>query len=566
MAINSNNQEPYIYSKKSNDPKSGYYVMKLTTDYPSTEDLVLHLRGVRAENFYIYNGYGKLLETYTATEITKNYTSLLSELYLKPQSNTIYILASHNVGNKQIGVMEIPEMGTNADILAYTMENSRVRHAVAFFLLLLTAILMPMIYILANNPAKKTIYAVAIFTGLFGLWVMTDFPRHSFWIRNAFSSVHVAVLLLIFILSKNYMTCAFVNLNRYFLEKRISRKIADYVFVLTFLTGTLETILELIKFVSWNSHLFVVKEYVYFATNWIIIIGSILLLVLALYESYKGSVRAVILSIGLAVCLTTFFVSQATPILISHWGVIVLVTAISIILTNSFNEAHQKTKRYMGELRTKNDEMALLNLELDYAQTEMLLRLGSTVDVRSHETSLHVQRVSEYTRLIATTLGLTKSETEIIAKAATLHDIGKVGIPDGILNTPGKLSEAEYDEMKKHARMGFEMLNGSIVQMLDVAAIIALTHHERYDGNGYPEGLRGDDIPIQGLIVSAADVFDALLSERVYKKAWSLDEVMAYFEAERGKHFHPDVALAILENKEALEAIISTLPYENEVV
>lgn len=171
-------------------------------------------------------------------------------------------------------------------------------------------------------------------------------------------------------------------------------------------------------------------------------------------------------------------------------------------------DMESQKKKFLHQLTSKNEEMILLNKDLELTQQELLLRLGSTVDLRSKETSNHVQRV---------------------------------GIPDRILDHPGKLSKEDYDAMKQHAVMGFEILNGSYNELMDVAAIIALTHHEKYDGSGYPNGLTGEDIPVYGAIVAVADVFDALFSKRVYKEAWPKEEVIGFFMKERGKHFSPKV-------------------------
>ena len=553
------------HTSKRVETKPNYFVMRMKLEANRPNGDMIHVLGVNAEDFRVYDANGEMLYTHTAKDGLKYYTKLISEFFITPKTDYVYLIGSYNSGFKTVGFVEPPQIGGGVDLITLSLEKYKIRQAVSIFLLLLTGILIAMLHGLAKNQAKATIASLAIFFGLFGIWILFDLPRHSYWIIKAFPQLPLTLMILLFILAKNYMTYAFVQMNWYFLEKSFSRRIIEGLAKLTFLTGTIETIFEVLRFFIWNPEIASAKAIVYGATNWIIIAGSIGLAVLAFYEAYQGSKRAVVLSIGLSICLGTFFISQATPLLISHWGVIAMATAIAVILTMSFNEAQHKSRRYTAELKSKNDEMALLNLELEYAQTELLLRLGSTVDMRSHETSLHVQRVAEYTRLIASKLGLETAEVDTIVKASTLHDIGKVGIPDAILHMPGKLTTEQFEAMKEHAKMGFEMLNGSIVQVLDMAAIIALTHHERFDGTGYPEGLKGEEIPIYGLIVSAADVLDALLSERVYKRAWTLNEVIAYFSEESGKHFKPEIAQIIIDNRKELEAIIAELPYESTI-
>lgn len=173
----------------------------------------------------------------------------------------------------------------------------------------------------------------------------------------------------------------------------------------------------------------------------------------------------------------------------------------------------------------------------------------------SQETGNHVRRVAEYVSLLGKHYGLSEKEVDMVHLAAPMHDIGKLGIPDGILNKPGKLTDEEFQVIEKHSLIGHDMLHGSELEMLNVAAIIAAQHHERYDGNGYPAGLQGEDIHIYARITAIADVFDALGSDRVYKKAWPLPEVIAYFEQQRGKQFDPALTDLFLSHMDQMLAI-----------
>ncbi len=200
------------------------------------------------------------------------------------------------------------------------------------------------------------------------------------------------------------------------------------------------------------------------------------------------------------------------------------------------------------------DHAAWLTREVEQATREIRERERETVmslvkaaGYRDYETGAHISRVGHYAQLIAQGLALPAQEQALVLEAAAMHDIGKVGIPDHILLKPGRLDDAEMQIMREHARLGHELLQGSSSHLLQAGATIALSHHEKYDGSGYPQGLQGTDIPLLGRIVAVADVFDALTSERPYKKPWSLDAAAAYLQAQRGLHFDPhcvDVFLA----------------------
>lgn len=175
--------------------------------------------------------------------------------------------------------------------------------------------------------------------------------------------------------------------------------------------------------------------------------------------------------------------------------------------------------------------------ELEAAQVQTIERLTKAAEFRDDETAAHLQRMSEYSRLLARKVGLDDYTSEMIRTASPMHDVGKIGIPDSILLKPGRLTPDEYEVMKKHAEIGYNILGGSDSKLLQLAASIALTHHEKYNGSGYPQGLKGDDIPIEGRIVAVADVFDALTSERPYKKAWPLERALKLLVDGRNEHF-----------------------------
>lgn len=193
-------------------------------------------------------------------------------------------------------------------------------------------------------------------------------------------------------------------------------------------------------------------------------------------------------------------------------------------------------------------ENSHLNTELEDTQKEIIYTLGEIAEARSLETGAHVKRVSEYCRFLGEKCGLSPSQLEILRMASPMHDVGKVAIPDIILNNPGPLSEDEFATMKNHAEIGFGMLGSSNRKIMKAAAIIAVQHHEKYNGTGYPKGLKGNEIHIYARITTIADVFDALCSDRVYRKSYDMTTILEYFSKERGEHFDPDIIDIFLAN------------------
>lgn len=200
----------------------------------------------------------------------------------------------------------------------------------------------------------------------------------------------------------------------------------------------------------------------------------------------------------------------------------------------------------------------MVNMNAHETQNEILFRVGEVVENRCDSTANHLRRVSKITGILAETLGFDIDDINSIALASVMHDVGKIGISDSILLKPGKLTSEEYENMKNHTHIGYNIFKDSKLKLLNTAANIALYHHERYDGQGYPEGKKGGEIPKECEIVAAADVFDALISKRCYKDPWPADEVFAYFRANSGTQFAPDVVDALLENADQILDVIKT--------
>ncbi|MGV1099333.1 DUF3369 domain-containing protein [Thiovibrio sp. JS02] len=204
-------------------------------------------------------------------------------------------------------------------------------------------------------------------------------------------------------------------------------------------------------------------------------------------------------------------------------------------------------------------ENVLLNQEIEGTQKEIIYTLGELAEMRSVETGNHVQRVAEYCRLLADRYGLSQREAETIRLAASMHDIGKVAIPDAILNKPGPLTSEEFEIMKSHTLRAQEMLGLSDREIIRTAIVIAVQHHEKFDGSGYPKGLKGEDIHISARITAIADVFDALCNDRSYRKAWEMEDILALFRKERGRHFDPVLVDIFLANFKQILSIKNSL-------
>lgn len=247
-----------------------------------------------------------------------------------------------------------------------------------------------------------------------------------------------------------------------------------------------------------------------------------------------------------------------------------------VLEKSSLLRENRKYKEHLEELvKNRTHELEIKNRQLDISRRQIIGILSQAAEYRDFETGNHFLRVSEYAACIARGLGWDEQRINLIKLAAPVHDIGKIGIPDNILLKEGKLTGLEWEEMKNHCQYGHEILsenrfieafiqknkldreelNKNSEMIIETAANIALNHHERWDGSGYPLGLKGEEIPIEGRITSIADVYDALSSSRPYKKAWSEQECLNYLEEQKGKHFDPRLIQVFMDNLETIRRI-----------
>jgi response regulator RpfG family c-di-GMP phosphodiesterase len=233
-------------------------------------------------------------------------------------------------------------------------------------------------------------------------------------------------------------------------------------------------------------------------------------------------------------------------------------------VANEINLFNSKVIAHRDLLRKKNRELMALNDEIESTLRETVYSIGVIEEKRSKETHNHTKRVTLYCQLLARELGLFENEVDMITAASPLHDIGKLGIPDEINLKPGKLTDEEFKIMQNHTRIGYAMLEHSKRDILKAAAIIALQHHEKWDGSGYPHALQGESIHVYARIVALADVFDAILSPRVYKEPWELQRVAEWITEQRGRHFDPAVVDVFVGHVEDFAAIHDRYPCDTD--
>lgn len=265
-----------------------------------------------------------------------------------------------------------------------------------------------------------------------------------------------------------------------------------------------------------------------------------------------------------------------TALNLGAYGYVIKPFKANELLINIFNalrrrrleiehRAHQEILEATVQDRTVELRRTLVHLQeaehaLREAHEETVHRLMRAAEFRDNETAQHIVRMSRFCELLARASGMNAEECELMRLASPMHDIGKIGTPDHILLKPGRLSAEAFQTMKQHAEIGYRILHGTGMPILRLGASIALTHHEKYDGSGYPRGLAGEAIPLEGRITAVADVFDALTSRRVYKPAYSVEESVALMREQRGRHLDPVLLDRFLDNLDEVGAIKREYP------
>ncbi len=240
----------------------------------------------------------------------------------------------------------------------------------------------------------------------------------------------------------------------------------------------------------------------------------------------------------------------AADVMSTRWSRVELIARIVKLLANHMRYTHARCVH-----ATLRKRMSDKNRLLDCTRLEMVHRLGRAAEYRDNETGQHVVRVGLFCEIIGKHLAMPRRQVQLLRHASPLHDIGKIGVADAILLKAGPLSPEEWQIMKQHTVIGAEILSGTDDELLEMARVIALTHHERWDGEGYPAGLAGDDIPLCGRIASVCDVYDALTSDRPYKKRWAHKDALLYIKRGSGSQFDPDVVNAFVASLTRIRSV-----------
>ena len=277
----------------------------------------------------------------------------------------------------------------------------------------------------------------------------------------------------------------------------------------------------------------------------LILVGGAGVLLVFWLGPLRGAAATVVLGAAFAVAVQVAFSNGVVlPAAVPLAGLI--VGAAAAILASVAREMAER-RRFAGRNVELEDAVAARTAELEVTHLAAVNRLARAAELRDGDTGEHLERMSRLCELVALELDQTPATARLLRQAAVLHDVGKIGLPDRILNKPGKLEPGEIEEMRRHTTEGAALLDGSSSTLMALAQVVASTHHERWDGTGYPNGLSGDAIPLPGRIAAVCDVFDALITKRSYKHAWTVADARAEIEAQRGRHFDPKVADALLK-------------------
>ncbi len=256
---------------------------------------------------------------------------------------------------------------------------------------------------------------------------------------------------------------------------------------------------------------------------------------------------------------------MTVPLMNSQGSVMGVFQAVNKVGESAvFSKEDLERLKLTAVYSAKTVESAMLTTELEATQREIIHILGEVSEYRSQETGDHIQRVAEISDKLATFMGLAQAEVDRIRLATPMHDLGKIGIPDAVLNKPGKLTDEEYAIMKTHSEKGYEMLCNSKRKLLRFAANVARSHHERWDGRGYPLGLKGNEIPLAGRICAVADVLDALSSPRCYKAPWTEERVKEEFIKMKGGQFQPEIVDVLIEHWDDIYSCYRNKPHEGD--
>jgi len=304
----------------------------------------------------------------------------------------------------------------------------------------------------------------------------------------------------------------------------------------------------------------------------ILFINIICIIILIGYYTFLQRKHTLLLggSVCILACFAIVDLLHTTNVLqgssfITDWGLLIFISINCYVLMHKIIEMYNYLHAYTKELKCKNiaikkanSQLNELYSEIEITQKEVILQLSEIAEARSKETGQHVRRVAEYACILAEEIGCTDKEIRLLRLASPMHDIGKLAIPDHILNKPDILTVEEFELIKTHTSCGFDMLHKSSRTIFKAAALIAFEHHEKYNGTGYPTGLMGENIHLFGRIIAVADVFDSLASDRCYKKAWDLVPILDLMQNEKSQHFDPIIVDALFARLDSFKFVRDT--------
>ncbi|WP_430882701.1 hypothetical protein [Fusibacter sp. JL216-2] len=327
---------PYTVSKSELDLET--YIIKLKPPNDFYGSSLVHIKGVFGSSLDIYDTFYNKIYTHNDKNIPKNYYELFSEVFVKTENRVLFLVIDVNNTSNTLGLFKTATVSDSSSLVLNRFDSDETRHSIGFFLIILSLLLFIVGYYMKFIEGRDFIISIAMFLACFGLWIFTDIYRHSKWISVNFPFLSPYFIAFVFAISNNFLIPTFVKVNHFIIKHRTSKIVIDIFLKTTMIFASLSFMLETLKLFYWdrfiNSFYYLVVE----SLNIVIIVGSLALLVLALYDMKKRDMKRIVYGTGLSICILSFIISQSTGILVSHWGVIVLLATIAFVFIMKFNE------------------------------------------------------------------------------------------------------------------------------------------------------------------------------------------------------------------------------------
>ncbi len=330
---------PFAISMETFDFES--YILKISIPQYFSGSALVHIQGVFGSSFEIYDTSKELVYTHDNSKIPPHYYEFFSEVFLETNSKTLYLVIDVDHSSDRIGIFREPSVSNMDLITTSSFDFDETRHSIGFFLIILSLLLFIIGYFINDKEASHFILSISIFIACFGLWIFTDIYRHSKWIRTNLPLMSPNFVVLVFAISNNFLIPTFVKVNYFIIKNNTSKIIIDVFYKATLIFATLGMFIESVRLVVWNNTTDFLHGLIFDSFSFVMIIGSVVLLVLALYEMKTAELKSIIYGVGLSICIVSFTISQSTGILVSHWGVIALLITIALIFVIKFNEINE---------------------------------------------------------------------------------------------------------------------------------------------------------------------------------------------------------------------------------